>query len=158
MKTVLRVKALPLKVDHVDTSFDHTMFDELNFGTIILKPYSNSITNHIEAIVIKNMSNKQLPSKPLKILSQMSSFAVNSKQQSEKIISLFIPYLVKNRKQSEENEVNILNSINHLLKQVTSVSTFVTPISQLLFVIQHRSSRTELCNIFKTIKALDSTH
>ena len=47
------------------------------------------------------MSKKELPPKPLKILARLSSFAVNSKQQCEKIIRIFIPYLIKNRKQSE---------------------------------------------------------
>ncbi len=73
----------------------------MNFGTIILKPYSNTIINHIEKIVLDNMSKKELPPTPLKILARLSSFAVDSKQQCEKIIRIFIPYLIKNRKQSE---------------------------------------------------------
>ena len=74
---------------------------ELNFGTIILRPYSSIIINHIEKIVINNMSKKELPSKPLKVLSRLSTFAANSKQQCEKMITLFIPYLIKSRKQTE---------------------------------------------------------
>ncbi len=99
---------------------------ELNYGTLLLKPYSNSIINHIERIVVANMSKKQLPSKPLKVLAHMGYFAFeNSQEQCEKIIRLFIPYLVKNRKLSEENEINILNSINHLLNQVKRVGDFL---------------------------------
>ena len=79
----------------------YVIIADLNFGTIILRPYSTTIINHVEKIVIDNMSKKQLPPKPLKILARLSSFALNSKQQCEKIISIFIPYLVKNRKQTE---------------------------------------------------------
>lgn len=88
--------------------FDMTQFKkpceedvEINFGTILLKPHVNSIINHIERIVTANMKKKSLPSKPLKILSRLSSFADNSMKQCEKITQLLIPYLVKNRKQSE---------------------------------------------------------
>jgi hypothetical protein len=95
-----KVQALPIKLD-IDLDYDKTINGDLNYGTIILRPYSSSIINHIERIVTDNMSKKHLPAKPLKILARLSSFALNSKQQCEKIISIFIPYLIKNRKQSE---------------------------------------------------------
>ena len=103
------------------------MFDlgEVNFGTVILRPYVDSIVRHIEKIVAANISKKTLPAKPLKILARLSCFATNSQEQSEKIIQLLIPYLVKNRRQTEENEINILNSINQLIRQVRNVADFV---------------------------------
>ncbi len=98
----------------------------MNYGTLLLKPYTNSIINHIERIVLANMSKKQLPTKPLKVLAHMGYFAYdNSQEQCQKIIHLFIPYMVKNRKLSEDSEVNILNSINHLLNQVGNVGNFL---------------------------------
>lgn len=86
--------------------------DDLNFGTIILKPHSGVIINHIEKLVIDNMAKKELPPKPLKILARLSSFALNSNEQCEKLISLFVPYLIKNRKQSEVSEIQTLTKFN----------------------------------------------
>lgn len=105
--------------------FDFNNVDDLNFGTVILKPYVGSIINHIERIVDANLSKKTLPSKPLKILARISCFASESQTQCERIIQLLIPYLIKNRKESEETEINILNSINHLIKQVRNVGDFI---------------------------------
>jgi hypothetical protein len=57
----------------------------------------------------------------------------------------------------KENEINILNSINHLLKQVTSVVDLVCPLSRLFSILKHHSSRLELCNIFEAIKTFDES-
>ena len=93
---------LPLPFDNqYSSSRENLTFGELNYGTLILKPYVCSIVNHIEKIVVLNMSKKVLPSKPLKILARLSGFATNSQAQCEKIIQLLVPYLIKNRKQSE---------------------------------------------------------
>lgn len=97
----------------------------MNFGTIILKPYVGSIINHIEKIVDLNISKKTLPTRPLKILARISCFASESNTQCERIIQLLVPYLIKNRKESEEAEINILNSINHLIIQVRNVGDFI---------------------------------
>jgi U3 small nucleolar RNA-associated protein 20 len=129
--------------------------DELNFGTTILKPYVDSIVNHIEKIVIEGMTKKNLPPKPLKILSRISGFASNSHQQCQRIILLLIPYLIKNRKQSEDDEINILNSIKYLIKQVSNVGDFIYPLSRLFAVLKNRLSRVALCDIFDTIKELN---
>ena len=52
------------------------------------------IINHIEKIVLDYKSKKELPQTPLKISARLSSFAMDSKQQCEKIIRIFIPYLI----------------------------------------------------------------
>lgn len=114
-----------------------------------------SIVDHIERIVTDNLAKKNLPTKPLKILARLSCFASNSAQQCEKIIQLLTSYVIKNRKQSEEIEINILDSINNLLKQVRNVSDFVCPLARLFSVIKNRMSRVELCKVFATIKELD---
>lgn len=148
-------KPLPFSTDSI---IENHKTDDLNIGTIILKPYVSSIVNHIEKIVVQNMSKKSLPTKPLKILARLSCFATNSQQQCEKIILLLIPYLIKNRKQTEENEINILNSINHLIKQVKDVSEFICPVSRLFCVIKNRQSRVELCNVFKSIAEIQPNY
>ncbi len=51
-------------------------------------------------------------------------------------------------------EINILDSINNLLKQVRDVADFVCTLSRLFCVIKNRASRVELCKIFATIKDL----
>ena len=96
----LNVQPLPFDNNYL-LKKENLTFSELNFGTLILKPYVSSIVNHIEKIVTLNMSKKVLPAKPLKILARLSCFATNSQQQCEKIIQLLVPYLIKNRKQSE---------------------------------------------------------
>ena len=101
---------LPLPFDNrFSFSHDNLNFGELNYGTLILKPYVSSIVNHIEKIVVMNMSKKVLPSKPLKILARLSGFATNSQAQCEKIIQLLVPYLIKNRKQSEVFNFKLVN-------------------------------------------------
>jgi hypothetical protein len=55
-----------------------------------------------------------LPAKPLKILARLSTFATNSQQQCEKIIQLLIPYLIKNRKQSEVISLFAQTFLNNL--------------------------------------------
>ena len=93
---------LPLPFENRYSYSQHNLtVGDLNYGTLILKPYVSSIVNHIEKIVVLNMSKKVLPSKPLKILARLSGFATNSQSQCEKIIQLLVPYLIKNRKQSE---------------------------------------------------------
>lgn len=150
----MNISSLPIDVK-IDTAFDQVLTSELNYGTLMLRPYSTSIISHIESIVTQNMTKKQLPPKPLKILARISCFASNSKEQCEKIILLFIPYLIKNRKQeNEENEINILNSINYLLNQVNNVMDFINPLSRLFSIIKARNARIQLCLIFKTIKEL----
>lgn len=120
-----RKAALPFNLAKLGYAKADQESEETNLGTVLLKPYVGSIVTHIERIVTENMSKKSLPAKPLKILSRISCFESNSQQQCEKIIHLLIPYLIKNRKQAEESELNILNSIGHLLKQVRNVSDFV---------------------------------
>lgn len=120
-----KVTALPFDLTKLGYTKADQENEETNLGTVLLKPYVASIVTHIEKIVTDNMSKKSLPAKPLKILSRISCFESNSQQQCEKIIHLLIPYLIKNRKQAEESELNILNSIGHLLKQVRNVSDFV---------------------------------
>jgi hypothetical protein len=65
-------KVLPFDVDFIKQEFENN--NDLNFGTMILKPYVTSIVNHIEKIVAANMSKKVLPSRPLKILARYSIF------------------------------------------------------------------------------------
>ncbi len=151
-------KPLPFQIEYSLHADLRSSSEELNFGTLILKPHVSSIVNHIERKVLANMSKKELPTKPLKILARISCFASNSQQQCEKIIQLLIPYLIKNRKQTEDSEMNILNSINYLLRQVTNLDDFVCPLSRLFCVISNRQSRIELCNIFKTLKELDKKY
>jgi len=133
-------KPLPFQLESSSTELSSSS-EELNFGTLILKPHVSSIVNHIERKVLANMGKKELPTKPLKILARISCFASNSQQQCEKIIQLLIPYLIKNRKQTEDSEMNILNSINFLLRQVTNLDDFVCPLSRLFCVIANRQSR-----------------
>lgn len=64
----LAPKVLPFDVDFIKQEFVNV--NDLNFGTMILKPYVSSIVNHIEKIVAANMSKKVLPSRPLKILAR----------------------------------------------------------------------------------------
>ena len=150
---MVNTKPLPFDVDAIKAQFDLTITqsalrnDEINFGTCILKPHVSSIVDHIERIVTENLAKKQLPSKPLKVLARLSCFASNSSQQCEKIIRLLTSYLVKNRKQSEEIEINILDSINNLLKQVRTVSDFICPLARLFSVVKNRMSRVELCKV-----------
>ncbi len=47
---------------------------------MIIKPYVSSIVNHIEKIVIANMSKKALPAKPLKILARFVNFIMTFKR------------------------------------------------------------------------------
>jgi hypothetical protein len=64
----LAPKVMPFDVNFIRKEFEQV--NDLNFGTMILKPYVSSIVNHIEKIVAANMSKKNLPPRPLKILAR----------------------------------------------------------------------------------------
>lgn len=66
------LKPLPFDVNWIRDQFKNQSEEELNFGTMILKPHVTSIVNHVEKIVIANSSKKVLPVKPLKILARFA--------------------------------------------------------------------------------------
>ena len=133
--------------------------DQLNVGTRLLRPYVASIVTHVETIVSANMSQKTLPSKPLKILARLSSFASASANplQCEKIVQLLTVYLVKNHNKlagGEEAELDMLTAIRHLIAhiRVEQLAAFVHTLSRLLAVVTNRRSRVELVLVFDALQ------
>ncbi len=91
----------------------------------------------------------------IKILARLSSYATttSSSEQCSKITALLVQSLAKNRKESEENEINILSALNQLVRRISieSINDLCLPLSRLFGVVTNRASRVELVGVFEAI-------
>lgn len=91
-------------------------------------------------------------SKELNILSKISKF-IQDKEQSNVLIGLLISYLHKSNV-AEDTEVDILETIQNLLRQSVNPASFLKPLGKLFAVIQNKLSRQTLCTTFQVLSEL----
>ncbi|XP_075712813.1 small subunit processome component 20 homolog [Rhinoderma darwinii] len=117
---------------------------------VLLQYLSKSMLN-VEKIKKEKFS--QQVSKELSILSKISKF-IQDKEQSNVLIRLLISYLHKSNL-AQDTEVDILETVQNLLKHCLNPTSFLKPLSKLFAVIQNKLSRQTLCTTFQVLSELD---
>ncbi|XP_068133070.1 small subunit processome component 20 homolog [Hyperolius riggenbachi] len=92
-------------------------------------------------------------SKELGILSKISKF-IQDKEQSNVLIGLLISYLYKSNI-AEDTEVDILETVQNLLRHCLNPTSFLKPLGRLFAVVQNKLSRQALCTTFQVLSELD---
>ncbi|GAA6066162.1 small subunit processome component 20 homolog, partial [Tachysurus ichikawai] len=133
--------------------------EPLTVGSRLLLPHIPAVLQYLGGVVrnsdrLKKKKFRAQVSKELNILSKISRF-VTDKEQSSTLILLLLPYLHK-PKTAEETELDILNTVQNLLKQSSEPRVFLKPLSKLFSIIRNKASRKALCEVFKTLSDLDN--
>uniref|UniRef100_A0A670XP62 UTP20 small subunit processome component n=1 Tax=Pseudonaja textilis TaxID=8673 RepID=A0A670XP62_PSETE len=128
-------------------------------GTRLVLPHVPSILQYLNKTMIsvdrikKKKYNAQL-SKELNILSKISKF-IKDKNQSSVLIGLLLPFLQQTNI-TQDTEIDILETVQNLLKHCLSPASFLKPLAKLFSVIQNKLSRQALCGVFETLSHLES--
>ncbi|XP_053097705.1 small subunit processome component 20 homolog [Pangasianodon hypophthalmus] len=133
--------------------------ESLTVGSRLLLPHIPAVLQYLGGVVrnsdrIKKKKFRAQVSKELNILSKISRF-VTDKEQSSTLIRLLLPYLHK-PKIAEETELDILSTVQNLLRQCSEPSVFLKPLSKLFSIIRSKPCRKVLCEVFKTLSDLDN--
>ncbi|XDV24664.1 hypothetical protein PO909_028779 [Leuciscus waleckii] len=133
--------------------------DSLTVGCRLLLPHIPALLQYLSGVVrnserLKKKKFRVQVSKELNILSKISRF-VTEKGQSSTLIGLLLPYLHK-PKTAQETELDILGTVQNLLRQCLEPSVFLKPLSKLFSIIHNRLSRQALCEAFQTLSDMDS--
>ncbi|XP_051974584.1 small subunit processome component 20 homolog [Xyrauchen texanus] len=133
--------------------------EPLMVGCRLILPHIPALLQYLSGVVrnserLKRKKFRAQVSKELNILSKISRF-VTDKEQSSTLISLLLPYLNK-PKTAQETEMDILATVQNLLKRCSEPSTFLKPLSKLFSVIHNRLPRQALCEVFQTLSDIDS--
>ncbi|KAM6984775.1 small subunit processome component 20 homolog [Aplochiton taeniatus] len=132
--------------------------DVITQGSSLLLPHISTLLRYLSGIVrntdrLRRKRFRAQVAKELNILSKISRF-VSDKEHSTLLISLLLPYLQKAHI-PEEMEIDILATVQNLLRQCSSSSSFLKPLSRLLSIIHDRLPRKALVNVFQTLSDLD---
>ncbi|KAL4612676.1 hypothetical protein GN956_G22842 [Arapaima gigas] len=131
----------------------------LSLGSKLLLPHITTLLQYFSGIIrhsdrLKKKKFRTQFNKELNILSKISKF-VSDKQQSSMLIRLLLPYLHQHSI-AEETEIDILGTVQNLLKQCADASAFLKPLSRLFSVVQRKLPRQALCKVFQTLSDLKS--
>ncbi|XP_034530006.1 small subunit processome component 20 homolog [Notolabrus celidotus] len=132
--------------------------DSLSQGSRLLLPHVFTLLQYLSGIVrntdrLKKKKFRAQVAKELNILSKVSRF-VSDRQQSSLLISLLLPYLQKGHN-PQETEIDILATVQNLLRQCVQPSAFLRPLSKLFSIIHNKLPRQALTNVFQTLSDLE---
>uniref|UniRef100_G3TAG9 UTP20 small subunit processome component n=1 Tax=Loxodonta africana TaxID=9785 RepID=G3TAG9_LOXAF len=108
----------------------------------------------ISAEKVKKKKNRAQVSKELGILSKISKF-MKDKEQSSLLITLLLPFLHR-ANIPQETEVDILMTVQNLLKHCLDPTSFLKPLARLFSVIKNKLSRQLLCAVFQNLSNFES--
>ncbi|KAJ8261989.1 hypothetical protein GJAV_G00160840 [Gymnothorax javanicus] len=133
--------------------------DALSLGSKLLLPHVSTLLQYLSGVVRNSdrMKKKKLRAqvnKELNILSKISKF-VSSQEQSCTLISLLLPHLHRPHT-AQETLIDILETVQNLLRRCHDPASFLRPLSRLFSVIQSKLPRQALCITFQTLSDLDS--
>uniref|UniRef100_A0A3Q3F398 UTP20 small subunit processome component n=1 Tax=Kryptolebias marmoratus TaxID=37003 RepID=A0A3Q3F398_KRYMA len=131
----------------------------LTEGSRLLLPHVSALLHYFSRVVcssdrLKKKKFRAQVAKELNILS-VSRF-VSNKEQSSVLISLLLPYLQKGNN-PQETEIDILATVQNLLRRSVQPSAFLRPLSKLFAVIHNKLPRKALVTVFQ-LNAFDSRH
>ncbi|XP_045928602.1 small subunit processome component 20 homolog, partial [Micropterus dolomieu] len=132
--------------------------DSLTQGSRLLLPHISTLLQYLSGVVrntdrLKKKKFRAQVAKELNILSKVSRF-VSDKEQSSVLISLLLPYLQK-ANNPQETEIDILATVQNLLRQCVQPSAFLRPLSKLFSVIHNKLPKQALTNVFQTLSDLE---
>uniref|UniRef100_A0A8C4U3G8 UTP20 small subunit processome component n=1 Tax=Falco tinnunculus TaxID=100819 RepID=A0A8C4U3G8_FALTI len=117
----------------------------------ILQYFSKTMLN-VEKV--KKKKYRAQVSKELSILSKISKF-IQEKSQNSVLVSLLLPFLYQSNME-QGTEIDILETVQNLLKHCANPTSFLKPLAKLFSVIQNKLSRHKLCLVFQTLSDFDS--
>ncbi|XP_028307568.1 small subunit processome component 20 homolog [Gouania willdenowi] len=132
--------------------------DSLTEGSRLLLPHISTLLHYLSGVVrnsdrLRKRKFRAQVTKELNILSKVSRF-VSDKEQSSILISLLLPYLQK-ANNPQETELDILATVQNLLRQCVQPSAFLRPLSKLFSIIHSKMPRQALTNVFQTLSELE---
>ncbi|XP_075867628.1 small subunit processome component 20 homolog [Nelusetta ayraudi] len=132
--------------------------DSLSQGSKLLLPHISTLLQYLSGVVrnsdrLKKKKFRSQVAKELNILSKLSRF-VSDKEQSSVLIGLLLPYLQR-PSNTQETELDILATIQNLLRQCVQPSSFLQPLSKLFSIIHHKLPMQALVSVFQTLSDLE---
>ncbi|KAM8974068.1 small subunit processome component 20 homolog isoform 2-T2 [Pelodytes ibericus] len=127
-------------------------------GIRLILPHVSAVLQYLSKSMLnaEKMRKKKYSaqvSKELSILSKISKF-IQDKDQSNVLISLLISYLHKSNT-AQDTEIDILQTVQNLLRHCSDPMSFLKPLGKLFTVIQNKLSRQTLCTTFQVLSELD---
>ncbi|XP_032139103.1 small subunit processome component 20 homolog [Sapajus apella] len=133
--------------------------ESITIGGRLILPHVPAILQYlskttISAEKVKKKKNRAQVSKELGILSKISKF-MKDKEQSSVLVTLLLPFLHRGNI-AEDTEVDILVTVQNLLKHCVDPTSFLKPIAKLFSVIKNKLSRKLLCTVFETLSDFEN--
>ncbi|KAM7116358.1 small subunit processome component 20 homolog [Molossus nigricans] len=133
--------------------------ESITVGGRLILPHVPAILQYLSRTTIstekvKKKKNRAQVSKELGILSKISKF-MKDKEQSSLLITLLLPFLHRGSI-PQDTEVDILMTIQNLLKHCLEPTSFLKPLAKLFSVIKNKLSRQLLCTVFQTLSDFES--
>uniref|UniRef100_A0A8C3M1A3 UTP20 small subunit processome component n=1 Tax=Chrysolophus pictus TaxID=9089 RepID=A0A8C3M1A3_CHRPC len=133
--------------------------ESLSLGCRLVLPHVPAILQYFSKTMlnVEKMKKKKYRaqvSKELSILSKISKF-IQEKSQNSVLVSLLLPFLHQSNIE-QDAEIDILETVQNLLRHCSNPASFLKPLAKLFSVIQNKLSRQKLCLVFQTLSDLDS--
>ncbi|XP_076967884.1 small subunit processome component 20 homolog isoform X2 [Tamandua tetradactyla] len=128
--------------------------ESVTLGGRLILPHVPAILQYlskttISAEKVKKKKNRAQVSKELGILSKISKF-MKDKEQSSLLIGLLLPFLHRSSI-AQDTEIDILVTIQNLLKHCMDPTSFLKPLAKLFSVVKNKLSRQLLCTVFQSL-------
>ncbi|XP_072235229.1 small subunit processome component 20 homolog [Leuresthes tenuis] len=132
--------------------------ESLTRGSRLLLPHISTLLRYLSGVVrnterLKKKRFRAQVAKELNILSKVSRF-VSDEEQSSVLIGLLLPYLQKGFN-PQETEIDILATVQNLLRRCVQPAAFLRPLSKLFAIIHNKLPRQALTSVFQTLSDLD---
>uniref|UniRef100_A0A8C0GJE3 UTP20 small subunit processome component n=1 Tax=Chelonoidis abingdonii TaxID=106734 RepID=A0A8C0GJE3_CHEAB len=129
-----------------------------SLGARLILPHVPAILQYLSKTMlnvekVKKKKFRAQVSKQLNILSKISKF-IQDKSQSSVLISLLLPFLHQSSI-VQDTEIDILVTVQNLLRHCLNPTSFLKPLAKLFSVIQNKLSRQTLCVVFQTLSDLE---
>uniref|UniRef100_A0A8C9QSH5 UTP20 small subunit processome component n=1 Tax=Spermophilus dauricus TaxID=99837 RepID=A0A8C9QSH5_SPEDA len=133
--------------------------ESITVGGRLILPHVPTILQYlskttISAEKVKKKKNRAQVSKELGILSKISKF-MKDKELSSVLITLLLPFLHRGNI-AQDTEVDILVTVQNLLKHCLDPTSFLKPLAKLFSVIKNKLSRQLLCTVFQSLSDIES--
>ncbi|XP_074867355.1 small subunit processome component 20 homolog [Carettochelys insculpta] len=143
----------------IEADADGMTEESLSLGARLILPHVPAILQYLSKTMlnvekVKKKKFRAQVSKELNILSKISKF-IQDKGQSSVLISLLLPFLHQNNIM-QDTELDILTTVQNLLRHCLNPTSFLKPLAKLFSVIQNKLSRQTLCVVFQTLSDLES--
>uniref|UniRef100_A0A8B9R5P8 UTP20 small subunit processome component n=1 Tax=Anas platyrhynchos TaxID=8839 RepID=A0A8B9R5P8_ANAPL len=130
-----------------------------SLGCRLVLPHVPAILQYFSKMMlnvekVKKKKYRAQVSKELNILSKISKF-IQEKSQNSVLVSLLLPFLHQSNME-QDAEIDILETVQNLLRHCSNPASFLKPLAKLFSVIQNKLSRQKLCLVFQTLSDLDS--